>query len=93
MASFPSLIGLFYLSMGWVFALTRFFMTRPPDNVWSLCDAGTRLADCVRDALEGHSQDSVLDRYVLNRPRKHLMLFSARRGDLLGHGGEGNVFG
>ena len=57
-----------------------FYMTRPPDNVWSLCDAGTRLADCVRDALEGHSQDSVLDRYVLNRPRKHLMLFFCQAG-------------
>ena len=87
------------------------------DNVRGLRPSWTSLADRVCAPLEGHPQDSILDRYVrtfftddlgkfvvdvvvlsTKDHRRVLYLFCitcllCRWGDLLGHGGEGNVLG
>ena len=80
------------------------------DNVRGLRPSWTSLADRVRTPLEGHPQDSILDRYVrtfftddvvvLSTKDRHRVLYLfcitcilCRWGDLLGHGGEGNVLG
>ena len=90
--SFPSPIGLFYLSMGWVFALTRFTWLAPQ----TMCGVYVMLGLAWLIVCAMHWRDILriqfwIGMYWISR-RNIKRFFSARRGDLLGHGGEGNVF-
>ena len=66
-------------------------MSDPPDYVWGVCSDGTCLAYCLCNTSEKCSRHSFRDRYVL---LELCLNFSPdRRSDLLGFGGDGNVFG